>query len=68
MKKAYARLQRIEGNHIITADSDGAFLYQLQNALLLALEEQKILNTVQYHYAQDALRKGYHKQFNVTRQ
>lgn len=68
MKKTYARLQRIDGDHIITAYSDGAFLYQLQNALLLALEEQKILNTVQYHYAQQALRKSCLNKANAKRQ
>jgi len=62
MKKKYAKLQRIDCNHKITPETDYAFLFQLQNTLLSALREQGILNAVQLHHAEEALKQQRRKQ------
>ena len=48
---------KIAYHHPITPDSDGQFLHHLQNSLLLALAERKILNPMQLRAAQDSLNK-----------
>lgn len=55
MGKKYAALQRIDNDRKITKDTDNAFLLHLENALLLALKERGILNTMQYRYAEEKL-------------
>lgn len=57
MRKRFAELQRIDNDRPITRDTDFAFLHQLQNALLLALKEQGRLNTTQYRYGEEKLKK-----------
>lgn len=42
-RKQYAVLQRIENDHKITRETDREFLYDLENALLLALLEDGTL-------------------------
>lgn len=55
MAKQFAKLQRIENNRRITKKTDYEFLYQLQNALLLALKEQGRLSQMQYRHAEERL-------------
>lgn len=55
MAKKYAKLERIEHNEPITRESHYEFLYQLQNALLLALREQGKLSPMQHRHAQEKL-------------
>lgn len=50
-------LQAMENGHPITAQTDQAFLYELQKAVLLALLEDGTLTELQYHSAEEALRK-----------
>ncbi len=55
MKKTHAESQVLK----IRMDKDAAFLYQLQNALLLALKERGHLNEMQYRHAAEKLGKQY---------
>lgn len=55
MAKHFAKLQRIENDRRITKETDYEFLYQLQNALLLALKEQGRLSQMQYRHAEERL-------------
>lgn len=55
MARQYASLEQIEHNRKITQETDHAFLYHLQNGLLLALKKQGRLNEMQYRHAQDCL-------------
>lgn len=55
MAKQFAKLQRIENDRRITKETDYEFLYQLQNALLLALKEQGRLSQMQYRHAEERL-------------
>ena len=48
---------KIEHNRPITPESDSQFLHHLQNSLLLALAERKLLNPIQLRAAQDSLSK-----------
>lgn len=57
MRKKFAELQRIDNNRPITKDHDYEFLYNLQNALLLALKEQGRLNGMQYRHAEESLKR-----------
>ena len=54
-KRKFARLQRIDNDHRITEEVDGAFLHALQNSLLLSLKEQGRLNEMQYRNAAERL-------------
>ena len=56
MARRFAELQRIDHDRKITKEMDAPFLYQLQNALLLALEEQGRLSAVQYRHAEEGLK------------
>lgn len=49
-------LRSIENDHSITPDTDGAFLYEFQKAVLLALLESAALTEMQYRYAEERLR------------
>ena len=53
---------KIEHNRPITPESDGQFLHHLQQSLLLALAERKLLNSMQLRAAQDSLRKQRRKE------
>lgn len=55
MAKQFAKLQRIENDRRITKETDYEFLYQLQNALLLALKERGRLSQMQYRHAEERL-------------
>ncbi len=57
MARKFAQLQRIDNDRSIEKETDYEFLYQVQNALLLALQEQGRLNAVQYRYAAEGLRR-----------
>lgn len=57
MRKKFANLQRIDNNRPITRDTDEAFLYELQRALLLALREQGRLNALQYRRGEELLKQ-----------
>lgn len=56
MTRKVTVLQRINNEHKITSDTDDAFVFQLQYALLLALRERGRLNATQYRYAAEKLR------------
>lgn len=55
MVKKFAELQRIDNHDEITAAKHFTFLYHLQIALLLALEEQNVLTTIQFRHAEKKL-------------
>ncbi len=57
MEKKFAKLQEIEHDRNITEETDYKFLYQLQNALLLALREQGRLNAMQHRHAEEKLKQ-----------
>lgn len=57
MARRFAELQRIDHDRKITKETDAPFLYQLQNALLLALEEHGWLSTMQYRHAEEGLKR-----------
>lgn len=50
-------LKTVENDHKITEKSDPEFLYEFQKAVLLALLEDGTLTELQYHSAEEALRK-----------
>lgn len=50
-------LKSIENNHLITKETDSAFLYEYQKAILLALVEAGRLTQAQYRYAEEKLRR-----------
>lgn len=57
MERKFAKLQRIDHDRKLTKETDAPFLYQLQNALLLALKEQGRLSAMQYRYAEEGLKR-----------
>jgi len=57
MARKFAKLRQIEHNEPITAESHYEFLYQLQQALLLALLERGKLSPMQHRHAQECLKK-----------
>ena len=57
MAKKFAVLHSIDNNREITMESDGPFLCQLEDALLLALKERGILNFIQYRFAKEELHR-----------
>lgn len=59
MKKKFVRLEQIDHNLQITDESHYKFLYHLQLALLLALQEKGTLNRIQYRYAQEQLQQQF---------
>lgn len=56
-RKQFAALQRIDHNRKITQEDDREFLYNLENALLLALLEDGTLNQMQYRQASEKLKR-----------
>lgn len=50
-------LKAIENDHKITRKTDSEFLYEFQKAVLLALLEDGTLTEMQYHYAEEKLRR-----------
>ena len=57
MRKKFSKLEKIVNNEPITGESHYEFLYQLQNALLLALREQGRITLMQYRHAEECLKK-----------
>ena len=55
MAKRFAYLERLDNDSAITYEGDYEFIYHLQISLLQALQEQGILNTIQYRQAQEKL-------------
>lgn len=56
-KKEYASLQSIEVGQKITREENAEFLFQLENALLLALLEDGSLTQMQYRIAFEKLKR-----------
>ena len=57
MTKQFAQLQHIDNNEAITEENHYEFLYHLHSALLLALQEQGRLNTIQHRHAEEKLKQ-----------
>ena len=57
MRKHFSSLQRIEPNELINAADETAFRRHLQDALLLALQEQGVLTAAQYRRAGEKLKQ-----------
>lgn len=57
MTRKFAKLDRIDQNEPVTEESHYEFLYQLQFALLLALQEQGRLSPMQFRHSQEHLKK-----------
>ena len=57
MKKKFAVLQKTDWEEALTPESNGAFLYHLQRALLLALREREMLSAAEYRHAEECLRR-----------
>lgn len=55
--KRFAKLDWIEHNEPITRENNYEFLYQLQYALLLALQEQGRLTPMQHRHAEEKLKE-----------
>ena len=51
-----AVLRSVENDRRITEEQDAEFLYLLQKAVLLALQEAGRLNEMQYKYAEEQLK------------
>lgn len=56
-RKQFSALQRIDNDRKITRETDRDFLYNLENALLLALLENGTLTQMQYRQASEKLRR-----------
>ena len=56
MVRKLIMLKCIENNRRITRETDAEFLYEYQNALLLALAESGRLTLQQYRWAEENLR------------
>lgn len=57
MKKHFAKLERIDNNVLITQETSYDFLFHLQNALLLALQEKGMLTIMQHRQAEEKLKQ-----------
>ena len=55
MKKQFAYLTHIAHNQPITQESNYSFLYHLQHAILMALQEQGRLNAMEFRHAEEKL-------------
>lgn len=49
-------LQKVENDHILTNDTDQAFLCLLEQAVLLALLEDGVIDQIQYRCASERLK------------
>ena len=67
-RKQYAALQRIENDHEITRETDREFLYNLENALLLALLEDGTLPQMQYRQASEKLKRQRREQSKLRKE
>ena len=56
-RKRFAVLQRIDNDRKITRETDHEFLFNLENALLLALLEDGTLTQMQYRQASEKLKR-----------
>lgn len=57
MAGKFAEFQRIDNDEVITEEKHYDFLYHLQSAMLLALQERGRLNTMQYRHAKEKLKE-----------
>ena len=57
MKRQFVNLLRIDNNEAIRMETHPEFLYHLQSAMLLALQEKGMLNAMQYHHAAEKLKQ-----------
>ena len=57
MTRSIPELQHVISREPFTTDSDQAFLYHLQRALLLALLERGRLSNGQYRHAEEVLNR-----------
>ena len=57
MKKKFAVLQKTVWKEALTPESNGAFFYHLQRALLLALWERGRLDMMEYRHAEENLHR-----------
>ena len=57
MKKQFAMLEKTDWKEALTPESNGAFFYHLQRALLLALWEREMLGVAEYRHAEESLRR-----------
>ena len=57
MKKKFTTLQKTDWKEALTPESNGAFFYHLQRALLLALRERGMLGVAEYRHAEESLRR-----------
>ena len=55
-----ARLTAVEEDQTITKENHAEFWFQYQQAILLALKDEGILNEVQYRYAEEKLKIQFH--------
>ena len=67
-RKQYAVLQRIENDHKITRETDREFLYNLENALLLALLEDGTQTQMQYRQASEKLKRQRREQSKLRKE
>ena len=67
-RKQYAVLLRIENAHKITRETDREFLYDLENALLLALLEDGTLPQMQYRQASEKLKRQRREQSKLRKE
>ena len=56
-RKKFAVLQNIENDRKITREENREFIYNLENALLLALLEDGTLTQMQYRQASEKLKR-----------
>ena len=66
-KRKIPKLLKIDNNHTIDWDSDPDFIFLMIHALLLALEEQGILDGVQLRHAQDKLKLQSRERYRKNR-
>lgn len=55
-----AKLVTVEQDHVITKENDPEFWLHYQKSILLALKDEKIINEIQYRYAETELKKQFH--------
>lgn len=67
MEKQFAVLQKTEQDGIITQETHPGFLWLLQRAMLLGLQEQGHLGIPEYRRAEEALNRQYRSRIKEDR-
>ena len=67
-RKRFAALQRIDHDRKITRETGPEFLYNLENALLLALLEDGTLTQMQYRQASEILKRQRREQSKLRKE